>query len=162
MEFLENWNLECDDYGYSGEQKCTRLHFIAEKPFARLLRISLVIPLITGLLFRWNLTALYQIVLDTQAGMIDLNVYVLRYSSISEALVQQDALSTLDRVNRLLSGLSDEHRRKVLNFCVKKKWRLSAQNIDKAEHNYRELKAFILTEGETTQMLSAYDKEKTT
>ena len=104
--------------------------------------------------------ALHQLIHDAQAGTIDLNVYVLQYSTISDKLVSQGALSTLDRVNRLLDGLSDDHRTKVLSFCAKNKWKLSAQDIGTTNPNYEELKQFVLREAQTSQMRAVYDKER--
>jgi len=50
---------------------------------------------------------------------MDLNVYVLKYTSISAALVAAHALSALDRVARLLDGLTEDLRRKVIRHCTK-------------------------------------------
>src|SRR5947199_7886984 len=54
-----------------------------------------------------------------EAHGMDLNVYVLKYTSISEALVAAHALSSLNRVARLLDGLSEDLRRKVVRHCTK-------------------------------------------
>ena len=51
---------------------------------------------------------------------MDLNVYLLKYASISNTLVRKGALSTLDRVNRFLDGLSEKLRERALEFCTKK------------------------------------------
>src|SRR5437762_7219825 len=81
------------------------------------------------------------------------------YTTIMNALVAQGALSSLDRVNRLLDGLSDEHRKKVVNCCAKNNWKLSAQDVGTVEPNYDELKLFVLHEAQTSQMQAVYDKE---
>ena len=172
-EFLDDWNLECEDYDYSDEQKCTRFPNYCES------MIKDVVKLLPGYVSRdwtalqtdlkglyWqhdkpkNTTAaVHQLIHDAQAGRIDLNVYVLQYTTITTSLVAQGALSTLDRVNRLLDGLSDEHRKKVLSFCTKNNWKLSAQDVGTVEPNYDELKPFVLREAQTSQMQAVYDKE---
>ena len=149
-------------------------HHTAKRLFVKSLRIWLVISQRIGPFFKMILKALFwqhdtptntppalhEVVNEARSGKIDLNVYILRYSSISEALVKQGALSTLERVSRLLDGLSDEQRKKVLNFCVKKKWRLSAQDVGKIEPVYSELKEFVLREAEMHQALLAYGNER--
>jgi hypothetical protein len=173
-EFLENWESECDDYHYDDAKRCERLPFYCERT------IRDVVKDLSGYTTKkWDelkkelkalywqndkprntTTALHQLTLDAQSGKLDLNVYVLRYSAVSDALVQQGALSSLDRVNRLLDGLSEDHRRKVLSFCVKKGWKLSAEDVGKINPVYDELREFVLREAQTTQALAAYGKEK--
>ena len=75
-------------------------------------------------------------------------------------MVSQGALSTLDRVNRLLDGLSNDHRTKVLSFCAKNKWKLSAQDVGTTDPKYDELKQFMLREAQISQMWTVYDKEQ--
>src|SRR6266496_416333 len=90
-EFLDDWNLECEDYGYSDEQKCTRFSNYCES------MIKEVVKLLPGYISRdWTAlqtfeiglywqhdkpknrtTALHQLIHDAQAGRIDLNIYVL-------------------------------------------------------------------------------------
>ena len=52
------------------------------------------------------MTALAELI--KEAHTLNLNVYVLKYTSISEALIIAYVLSTLDRVIRFLDGLSDD------------------------------------------------------
>ena len=51
-----------------------------------------------------------------EAPAMDLNVYLLKYASISNTLVRNGALSTLDHVNRFLDGLSEKLRERALEF----------------------------------------------
>ena len=51
-------------------------------------------------------SALNQLVKN--AERMDLNIFVLKYTAISEKLVMFGALSPLDRVHRLLDGLSPQ------------------------------------------------------
>src|SRR5438477_2844476 len=91
---------------------------------------------------------------------MDLNVYVLKYTSISEALVAAHALSSLDRVARLLDGLSEDLRRKVVRYCTKQGWKLSTQDSGTVDPEYDAIKLFILTEAQTNQTLVVYDSDR--
>src|SRR5947207_10305615 len=173
-EFLDDWNLECDDYGYDDEKKCTHLPTYCKKTIKDIVKLlpgyvsknwAVLQADLKGLYWQHDrpkntTAALDQLIHDTQAGAIDLNVYVLQYSTISDKLVSQGALSALDRVNRLLDGLSNDHRTKVLSFCAKNKWKLSAQDVGTTDPNYEELKQFVLREAQTSQMWAVYDKER--
>src|SRR5436305_10455299 len=94
------------------------------------------------------------------APRLDLNVFALKYSSISEALVQKGALSSLDRVNRLLDGLSEDLRGKVLDFCAAREWRLSSHDTGTEDPDFEALKTFILTKAKAIQKQTVYNSEK--
>ena len=51
-------------------------------------------------------TALIKLV--REAPMMDLNVYLLKFTAITDKLVASGAISSLDRIGRLLDGLSTE------------------------------------------------------
>ena len=91
--------------------------------------------------------------------MMNLNVYLLKYASISNTLVRKGALSTLDRVNHFLDGLSEKLHERALEFCTKKGWRLSSHDTGTTEPVFRELKDFIATKAEAAQKKTVYDKE---
>jgi hypothetical protein len=76
-------------------------------------------------------------------------------------LATHGTLCTLDRINRLLDGLSDEHRKKFLSFCAKNKWKLAAQDIGMKNPDFEELKQFVLREAQISQMQVVYNKEQT-
>ncbi|HEU4342387.1 MAG TPA: retropepsin-like aspartic protease [Candidatus Binatia bacterium] len=173
-EFLENWDLECNVFGYSADDKCTHLPSYCDKTLRKVVKDlpgyanknwdTLQLDL-KGLFWQHDSpentpAALHEVVNEARTGKIDLNVYILRYSSISEVLFNQGALSTLERISRLLDGLSDEHRRKALGFCVKQKWKLSALDVGKTVPDYNKLKEYILEAAETNQALLAYSNER--
>jgi hypothetical protein len=97
--------------------------------------------------------------LVNDAPGMDLNVFVLKYASISHTLVDKGALSTLDRVSRFLDGLSEKLRERALEFCTKKGWRLSSHDTGTTEPVFDELKDFITTKAEAAQKKTVYDKE---
>jgi hypothetical protein len=167
-DFLRRWNIECEDYSLTDEQKCDRIiDYCAED-------VQDVIKLLDGYTTRnwetlqaelkklyWQYdkqkgssTALNQLIND--APTMDLNIYILRYASISDALVKKGALSTLDRVGFLLDGLLKPLRDKVIEFCTEKDWRLSPHDTGSNEPNFDQLKAFILTKAQADQKKIVY------
>jgi len=83
--------------------------------------------------------------LVNEASTMDLNVYVLKYTSISSALVAAHGLSPLDRIARLINGLSVDVRRRVIRYCTQKGWKLSTQDAGKLDPDYNDITTFILT-----------------
>ena len=172
-EFLDEWNLECEDFGLGATQRCARF------PNYCIPTIKDTVKILPGYLAKdwvmlqndlrklyWpqdkpknTMSALDAVVKEAQGGM-DLNVYVLKYSSISEALVAAHALSTLDHVAQMLDGLSDDLRRKVIRHCTKQKWKLSTQDTGAIDPDFDAIKAFMLTEAQTEQTMSVYDSER--
>src|SRR5579871_5625738 len=51
-----------------------------------------------------------------EAPTMDLNVYIIKFTAITDSLIVKHALSSLDRVGRLLDGLRPELRSRVLKF----------------------------------------------
>ena len=93
-------------------------------------------------------------------NVAEFNVYILKYTSISEALITAHALSSLYRVARLLDGLSEDLWRKVIRHCTKQGWKLSTQDSGTADSEYDAIILFILTEAQTNQTMVVYDSER--
>ena len=170
-EFLHRWNNECEDFGLIDSQKCTRLsdYCISEtKDTIELLfgyKDSNWTTLQSELksLF-WQHDKQKDIIeslnkLIQNVFMMNLNIYLLKYTSISNILVRKGALFILDRVNRFLDGLSEKLCKRALEFCIKKRWRLSSHDIDITESVFDELKDFIATKTEIAQKKIVYDKK---
>ena len=75
-------------------------------------------------------------------------------------MVTAHALSPLDRVARLLDGLSDDLRRKVIRQCTKQGWKLSTHDTGTKDPEYDQIAEFILTEARTNQTMAVYDNER--
>ena len=50
---------------------------------------------------------------DAKVGKVGVDVYVLKYTAITEALLKQNAMSNFERYVRLLQGLPDKVQSKV-------------------------------------------------
>jgi len=173
-EYLEEWNAECDDYQYTSAQRCIRF------PNYCTPKIKDIIKLLPRYLAhdwealqndakklywqhdrpRNTMAALNELI--RSANHLDLNVYILKYTSITDALIKSQALSTLDRVTRLLDGLSDDLHKRVMKFCTQKSWRISPQDTGSSDPNFDEIKVFLFTEAQTSQKLTVYDKDRAT
>ena len=160
-DFVRRWNIECEDYGITDAQKCARIIDYCSSD------IREVVEMCDGYIEKdwpklqtelktlyWQYdqqkgttTALNQLIRD--APSLDLNIFVLRYTSISAALVKAGALSALDRIGRLLDGLSPHLRDKALEYCTKEDWRLSSHDTGTKEPDFDKLKDFILTKAQT-------------
>jgi hypothetical protein len=171
-EFLRRWNIECEDYGLTDAQKCSRVGDYCIK------EVKEVIELLPGYTEgnwetlqkelkstywqhdqqRDTTASLNQLIKD--APSLDLNVYILKYTAISSTLVNKGALSSLDRVGRLLDGLSADLRRRVLKYCAKNDWRLSAHDTGTVDPNFDDLRKFIITEAQATQKETVYATER--
>jgi len=170
-EFLRCWNNECEDFGLTDPQKCTRLPDYCTPDTKDTIELLFGYNDKNWTTLQSELKSLFwqhDKQKDTteslnkliqQAPGMDLNVFVLKYASISNTLVDKGALSTLDRVSRFLDGLSDKLRERALEFCTKKKWRLSSHDTGIKEPVFDELKDFITTKAEAAQKKTVYDKE---
>jgi len=153
-DFLEEWNIEGEDFGLTQAHRCARF------PFYCTSEIKETVKLLPGYIaedwvaLQTEVKQLYwphekpknmMAALDKlvkEAPTTDLNVYVLKYTSISDALVTAHALSSLDRVARLLDGLSEDLRRRVIRHCTKQGWKLSTHDSGKTDPNYDEIKTY--------------------
>ena len=171
-EFLEEWEFFCDDYGCTDHLKCTRLPAYCDKDIGDNIKLLPGYVSENWATFCSGLKDLYwqhdkpknttaelnKLIKD--APTLDLNIYILKYTSITETLVAKGALSTLDRVNRLMDGLPEDLRKRVLKFCTKNSWRLSAQDTGTKDPIFEELRAFVAEEAQTRQKETVYDKER--
>jgi len=171
-EFLRGWNLECEDFGLTDRRKCARL------PDYCTPKTKDVVELLDGYkAFNWTrlqeqlkgLFWQYDRQKDTPAALnelihdapnLDLNVYVLKYNSITDALIKGKEMSTTQRVRRFLDGLSDSMRDKAFELCTKQDWKLSSHDTGSTDPDFDELKKFILAKAQTAKRKVVYNKER--
>jgi len=173
-EFLRHWNIKCEDFGLSDAQKCARL------PDYCTPKTKDVVELFEGYLNNdWDklqdeLKALFwqhdkqkntpaslnQLIRD--APGMDLNVYILKYTAITDALIKGNEMSPMQRCKRFLDGLSDRLHDKAFNFCTIRDWKLSAHDTGTTDPDFGELKKFILGKAQSAKKKVVYDKERAT
>ena len=173
-EFLRRWNIECQDAGHDGKAKCERL------PFYCAPGVKEVVELLDGYLEEnWTKlendlkgqywqndtqkntpAALNQLLRD--AHTLDLGVYVLKYASITKALVDNNEISNMQRCQRFLEGLSEQLRDKAFDFCSTKDWKLSSHDTGTKDPEFEELKKFITGKALAAKKKVVYNKERAT
>ena len=173
-EFLRRWNIECEDVGLTKPQRCDRL------PYYCTPNVKDVVELLDGYLEKdWDKlqndlkdqywqndtqkntpAALNQLIRD--APTLDLSVYILKYASITHALVESNEMSDMQRCRRFLDGLFEQLRDKAFDFCAMKDWKLSVQDIGMEDPDFAELKKFILGKALSSKKKVVYNKERAT
>jgi hypothetical protein len=101
---------------------------------------------------RDTLTKLDELILD--APNLDLTIFVVKFASITEALIKNNEISAKQRIRRFLDGLSMELRDKAFELCIKRDWKLSANDTGTKEPSFNELKQFILGKAQLAQKRS--------
>jgi hypothetical protein len=168
-EFLDDWDLKCD---LSDAQKCTHL------PNYCTPAIKDLVKLLPGYLAS-DSTALQASLKETywqhdkpknthealiklikEVLRVDLNVYIIKFTAITDSFISKRALSCLDSVGRLLDGLQSDLRFRDLKFCVKNSWRLSSNDTGTGEPDFGEFKEFVLTESKAAQKQAVYNTEQ--
>jgi hypothetical protein len=97
---------------------------------------------------------------NAKAGRIDLNVFSIKYSSMSSSLVERGALSVSDKASWYMDEWHEKSLRdRVLGYCSKKDWRLSANDTGK-EPSSDELKEYVLAKARAERMKDVYEKER--
>ena len=129
-EFLRRWNIECEDAEFINPQKCDRLPYYCTE------QVQSVVELLDGYIDKnWdglqtNLKEQYwqndtqkntsatlnQLIRDV--SILDLSIYVLKYTSITKALIANNEMSIMQHCRRFLDGLSEHLRYKAFDFCI--------------------------------------------
>ena len=92
------------------------------------------------------------------ANSIPLSVFILKFSSITDALVSKSALSDIDRFAKLLEGLDEKMRNKVIKLCTQKGWRVTDQDTGE-KPNFDDIKSYLEAEAKTAERVSVYERE---
>src|SRR5579862_5966023 len=170
-DILEDWNIQCDDYGLTDAQKCTRFPLYCTPAIKDLVKLLPSYPTDWSKLEKSLKKTFWQhdqpkdtpealTRLIKEAPTMDLKVYIIKFTAITDSLIAKHALSNLDRVGRLLDGLRPELRSRVLKFCAKKSWRLSSHDTGTANPDFNELKQYVLMEAQAAQKQIVYDTER--
>src|SRR5436189_755828 len=88
--------------------------------------------------------ALFKLISGAKAGKMSVDMYVLKYTTITNTLVKKNAMSKFDRTVRLLEGLSDEIQSKVFEYCSEQGWRMLEHDVETTEPVFEEVKRIVL------------------
>lgn len=170
-EFLRRWNIECEDAGLTGPQKCQRIGDYCSPELKEVVELlpryddkdwAVLEKELKNMYWQYDEQRDTIATLVRNAPNLKLNVFLLKYIAMSAILVRKNALSSLDCVGYLLDDLSVELRRKILEFCAKKSWRLSTHDSGTSDPNYDKLKEFVLQKAVAAQKEVAYSGERST
>ena len=171
-KFLRKWNQECDDYGLSDDQRCVRF------PDYCTPNIETVVDCFSG--YRKKDWAKFQEELkasfwqyDTQRDTIvqlrqlvlngpkmDVGLYVIQYSAISDALVGVGSLTVYDRLNLFIDGLAPDLQEKVFDHAAQHNWRLSAGYVLGTAVTFETLRAYVEVLAGSEQRRMVYKQER--
>jgi hypothetical protein len=90
---------------------------------------------------------------------LPLNAFILKFTSITNALVADNVLTPFMRIIKLLDGLDERMRGKVMKFCVHNSWRVSDEDIGETP-NFDEIKAFLDQQVLTMDTISVYERDR--
>ena len=143
-DFIKDWNAECEEFALTDVQKCKKLSQYCDDGIKE--SVENLEGCVNGdwKLFQkelkelfWEtdppkntLTELVKVINDGKAGRIGVDLYVHKYTTITDFLVSQNAMSTLNRNVRLLEGLSEGVQLKVFERCNENKWRMIEHDVD--------------------------------
>jgi len=91
---------------------------------------------------------------------LPLSTYVLKFTANTDALVSNGVLSAADRVVRLLAGLDEGMRIKVIKLCTRKGWKITDQDAG-GMPIFEDIKKFLTDEVKTAERVVVYEKEHT-
>ena len=164
-EFLKNWDLECEEYGLSERLKCKKLPKYCNKEIEDVIQDmkgyetgnwELLQKELKELFWQADppkntVAALCRLISDAKSGRMNVDMYVLKYTTITEALLKKNAISSFDRTVRLLEGLPEDLQKKVFEYCSGKKWRMLEHDVETVEPEFDEVKSVVLEKARTLE-----------
>jgi hypothetical protein len=106
---------------------------------------------------RDSIASLNQLIKD--ASTLDLNIFNIHYSAISNKLVKIGRLSSLNHVVQLINALLEKLRDQSIDYCTKENWKLRLNVTGKNMPDFDKLKTFILTKAQSAQKRAVLDQE---
>ena len=129
-DYLDSFNAKCELYGVKSEHRAIWFPHYCEKDIKEIVTILLGYDTdewkqLQGEIkrFYWekdhprNTPPALNALIRNSANL-PLSAYLLKFTSITEALVAKGVLSATDRVIRLLAGLDDNMKLKVIKLCT--------------------------------------------
>jgi len=171
-DYLESFNAECELYGVKAEQRALRFpHYCNPE-------IKDIVTLLTGYeardwdqlqveikKFYWQhdhpkntFTALNALI--RRSHELTLSAFVLKFTAITNVLVTNGVMSAADRVIRLLEGLDEGMRIKVIKLCTQKSWKITDQDSGESP-KFDEIKKFLDDEAKTGERFAVYERDHT-
>ena len=171
-DFLRHWDIACEDCDISDEKKCAWIIDYCSPEVQEIIEVlegytgsnwEKLQTELKGLFWQYDkqrdsTISLNQLIKDTPN--LDLNIFIIHYSAISEKLVESGALSSLDHTIRLINSLPDKLREQTIDLCTKENWKLSANDIGIEIPKFDKIKEFILSKAHSAQKRAVLDQER--
>jgi hypothetical protein len=163
--FIKNWEMDCDEYGLNKFQKCKKFpRYCTEE-------IGEAVEKLTGYndgnwellknelkrLF-WqadppknSIAALMKLIGEAKSGKMTVDMYVLKYTAMTQELIEKNAMSVFDRNVRLLEGLSEVIQSKVFEYCSDRKWRMLEHDVNMEEPKFEYVRDVVLAKARTME-----------
>jgi hypothetical protein len=163
--FIKNWDMDCEEYGLNAVQMCKKFpRYCSEE-------IGDAVEKLSGYdegnweLFKkelkrlfWqadppknSIAALVKLIGDAKSRKMTVDMYVLKYTAITQDLVDKNAMSTFDRNVRLLEGLSEVIQSKVFECCSDRKWRMLEHDVNMEEPKFEDVRDVVLAKARTME-----------
>jgi hypothetical protein len=163
--FIKNWEMDCEEYGLNAVQMCKKFpRYCTEE-------IGEAVEKLNGYdegnweLFKkelkqlfWqadppknSIAALVKLIRDAKSGKMTVDMYVLKYTAMTQELIEKNAMSTFDRNVQLLEGLSEVVQSKVFEDCSDRKWRMLEHDVNSEEPRFEDLRDVVLAKARTME-----------
>jgi len=90
---------------------------------------------------------------------MELNVYIIKFAAMAEALKNKGLLTDGERVRRFAEGLPRAERRRLMEFCLTKGWSLTMDTEDAVAPAFEAIKSFVFCRALLDQEMSTFDSE---
>ena len=158
-QFLKDWDLECTEYRYSERQKCKKLPRYCSKEIGEAIEKLEGCEkgdwnLLQTQMEKWfwqsdslknTLMDLENLVRDAKAGKVKVDMFVLRYTTITNALMKKHAMSDFQRNLHLVAeGLAKDVQTRVFEAYSDKGWRILENDVETMEPSFDKFSQVML------------------
>jgi hypothetical protein len=163
--FLKDWEMDCDEYGLTEIQKCKKFPRYCMKDIGEAVEKlngyaegnwELLQKELKQLFWqddppKNSIAALIKLIGEAKSGKMTVDMYVLKYTAMTQDLVKKSAMSTFDRNVWLLEGLSEVIQSKVFEYCSDRKWRMLEHDVNMEEPRFEDLRDVVLAKARTME-----------
>lgn len=161
-DFLEKYNMECELFSVNEQQRGLRFQHYCT------LEVEEIVKILPGYeTHKWdklqdkikNFYWQYDHPKNTPAALkalirnsstLPLAAYILKFTSITDALVGKGTMCEVDQVNKLLEGLDERMRLKVIELCTTKGWRVTDEDVGE-ESKFNVIGKFLKDKARTAE-----------
>jgi hypothetical protein len=145
--FVKNWETDCEEYGLTEAQKCKKFPRYCTQGIGEAVEKlkeyndgnwELLKKELKQLFWQTDrpknsIAALIELIGEAKSGKMTVDMYVLKYTAITQEIIDKNAMSTFDRNVRLLEGLSEVIQSKVFDCCSDKRWQMLEHDVNMEE-----------------------------